>query len=52
LLRVFCYWLATFIFIKKMRGHAFGVTMAVKVVLTLIAAEVLVILEKDTSVTI
>jgi len=39
LLRVFCYWLATFIFIKKMRGHAFGVAMTVKVVLTLIVAE-------------
>jgi hypothetical protein len=52
LLRVFCYWLATFIFIKKMCWRAFGVAMIVKVVPLSIAAEVLVILKKDTAVTI
>jgi hypothetical protein len=31
--------LATFIFIKKMRGHAFGVAMTVKVVPISIVAE-------------
>ena len=39
MLRVFCYWLATFIFIKRMRGHAFGVAMIVKVVPISIVAE-------------
>jgi len=40
LLRVFCYWLAIFIFIKKMRGQAFGVAMIVEVVPRRTVAEI------------